>query len=143
MMKLPVLLITNQHIVLTLAGIAGIILSIGMAVDANVLIFERMKEEMKKGKSLRTAAQTGFKRAWPSIRDGNATTLITSMILFIIGTSIIRGFAITLSLGIILSLFTAIVVTRWILNYLMGSPITQRNEFFPGASARNSLDQQE
>ncbi len=132
LMKLPLLLITQHNIVLTLAGIAGIILSIGMAVDANVLIFERMKEEMKKGKSLTTAADTGFKRAWPSIRDGNSSTLITSAILFVIGTSIIRGFAVTLAMGIVLSLFTAIVVTRWLLHRILESPMAERNELFGG-----------
>ncbi len=130
LMKMPLLLITQHNIVLTLAGIAGIILSIGMAVDANVLIFERMKEEMRKGKSLRTAADTGFKRAWPSIRDGNSSTLITSAILFFIGTSIIRGFAVTLAMGIFLSLFTAIVVSRWLLHKVLESPLAERKELF-------------
>lgn len=130
LLKLPLLLVTDQNVVLTLAGIAGMILSIGLAVDANVLIFERMKEEMRKGKNLQTAADTGFKRAWPSIRDGNATTLITCAILFIIGTSIVRGFAITLSIGIVLSLFTAIVVTRWMIDQLIKSPLAERSELF-------------
>jgi protein-export membrane protein SecD len=113
-LKLPVLLVTKQYVVLTLAGIAGIILSIGMAVDANVLVFERIKEEMKKGKTFKTSLDVGFKRAWPSIRDGNVSTLITAAILFTIGTSIIRGFSVTLVMGLIISLFTALVVTRWI-----------------------------
>lgn len=118
LLKLPLFLVTNQYIVLTLAGMAGIILSIGMAVDANVLIFERIKEELRKGKTMRTAADTGFKRAWPSIRDGNMSTFITCAILFTIGTSIVRGFAVTLGLGVLLSMFTAIVVTRWLVKHI-------------------------
>lgn len=99
-------------VTLTLAGIAGFILSIGMAVDANVLIFERLKEELREGKDLDFAITEAFRRAWPSIRDGNITTLITSGILFWFSTSLIRGFALTLSLGILMSMFSAIVVTR-------------------------------
>jgi protein-export membrane protein SecD len=130
LLKLPLFLLTDQYVVLTLAGIAGIILSIGMAVDANVLIFERMKEELRKGKLLQTAADTGFKRAWSSIRDSNVSTLITAGILFIIGTSIVRGFAVTLSLGILISLFTAIFVTRFIIRVLYKSPIANNIEAF-------------
>jgi protein-export membrane protein SecD len=124
-LKLPVFLFTDQYVVLTLAGIAGIILSIGMAVDANVLIFERMKEELKKGKMLQTAADTGFKRAWSSIRDSNVSTLLTASILFIIGTSIVRGFAVTLSMGIIISLIVALLVTRFLISLLYKSPIAK------------------
>ncbi len=114
-LKLPLLLFTNNYIVLTLAGMAGIILSIGMAVDANVLVFERMKEELRRGRTLKSAVESGFKHAWPAIRDGNVSTIITCVILFAVGTSIVRGFAVTLGMGVILSLFTAITVTRWIL----------------------------
>jgi len=103
-------------IVLTLAGIAGFILSIGMAVDANVLIFERMKEELRSGKSLAASVDAGFKRAWTSIRDSNISTLITCTVLFIFGTSIIRGFAVTLAIGVVVSMFTAIIVTRTFLH---------------------------
>lgn len=99
-------------VTLTLAGIAGFILSLGMAVDANVLIFERMKEELKSGKSLETSVDEGVKRAWPSIRDGNISTLITAIILFWFGTSIIKGFALTLFIGVLTSMFTAIVITK-------------------------------
>ncbi len=99
-------------VTLTLSGIAGFLLSIGMAVDANVLIFERMKEEVREGKPLDLSVQEGFKRAWSSIRDGNISTLITCFILAWFGTSMIRGFAITLSVGIIISMFSAIVLTR-------------------------------
>lgn len=99
-------------ITLTLAGIAGFILSIGMAVDANILIFERMKEEKRLGKSQDTAVEVGFRRAWSSIRDSNISSLITAFILFQFGTGIVRGFALTLAIGIIVSMFSAITVTR-------------------------------
>lgn len=99
-------------ITLTLAGIAGLILSIGIAVDANILIFERMKEEARRGRSKAAAIDLGFSRAWPSIRDSNISSLMTSAILYYFGTGIIRGFALTLALGIIVSLFSAIFVTR-------------------------------
>jgi len=99
-------------VTLTLAGIAGFILSIGMAVDANVLIFERLKEELRDGKPLANAIDEGFMRAWPSIRDGNVSTLITCFILIQFSTSVVKGFAITLGLGIMISMFSAIVVTR-------------------------------
>lgn len=126
LMKLPLFLVTNQHVVLTLAGMAGIILSIGMAVDANVLIFERIKEELKKGKLMKTSVETGFKKAWPSIRDGNFSTLITCAILFTIGTSIIKGFSVTLSIGIVMSMFTAVVVSRWMCRKLAASPLGEK-----------------
>jgi preprotein translocase subunit SecD len=99
-------------VTLTLAGIAGFILSVGIAVDANILIFERMKEELRRGRSMVAAIDLGFSRAWPSIRDSNISSLITSSVLFYFGTSIIRGFAVTLALGIIVSMFSAIFVTR-------------------------------
>src|SRR3989339_617444 len=114
-LKLPLFFFSSQYIVLTLAGMAGIILSIGMAVDANVLIFERIQGELKKGKLVTTAVAIGFKRAWPSIRDGNASTLLTCAILFMIGTSVVRGFSITLGMGVLMSMFTAITVTRWLI----------------------------
>ena len=108
-------------VTLTLAGIAGFILSVGMAVDANVLIFERLKEELRMGKPLGTAIDEGFKRAWTSIRDGNVSTLITCFILAWFGTSMIKGFAITLGIGVILSMFSAVVVTRQLL-YMFVNP---------------------
>lgn len=110
-------------VVLTLPGIAGFILSIGMAVDANILIFERMKEELRAGRNLRQAIDLGWSRAWPSIRDSNISTLITCAILFWFGTafgaSLVKGFALTLALGIMVSLFTAIVVTRTFLHVVL------------------------
>ncbi len=96
----------------TAAGIAGFILSIGMAVDANILIFERMKEELKRGKSVHDALHEGFSRAWLSIRDSNISSIITAVILFWLGTSAIKGFALTLGLGVLISMFTAITVSR-------------------------------
>lgn len=99
-------------VTITLAGIAGFILSLGMAVDANVLIFERFREELKAGRDTMGAIDEGFRRAWTSIRDGNLTTLIAAAILFWFSTSFIKGFALTLSLGILLSMFTAITITR-------------------------------
>ncbi|MDD4661957.1 MAG: protein translocase subunit SecD [Candidatus Pacebacteria bacterium] len=97
---------------LTLAGIGGIILSIGMAVDGNILIFSRMKEEIKNGSDIYSAIEKGVSRAWPSIRDGNITTLIVAFILYILGTSFVKAFAFTLIIGILVSLFTSMVVTR-------------------------------
>lgn len=102
-------------VTLTAAGIAGFILSVGMAVDANVLIFERLKEELRAGKILSEAIQEGFERAWTSIRDSNASSLITSAILYWLGTSVVQGFALTLGIGILVSMFSAISVTRTLL----------------------------
>lgn len=99
-------------ITLTAAGIAGFILSIGMAVDANVLIFERMKEELKKNKSISEALHEGFSRAWLSIRDSNISSIITAIVLFWLGTSAVKGFALTLGVGVLISMFTAITVSR-------------------------------
>ena len=102
-------------VTMTLAGIAGFILSIGMAVDANILIFERRKEEVKKGIASGSAIEEGFRRAWPSIRDSNISTMLTSVILYYFMTSFVRGFALTLLLGVIVSMFSAITVTKTIL----------------------------
>lgn len=102
-------------VTLTLAGIAGFILSIGMAVDANILIFERIKEEIRWGKSIHSATELGFSRAFPSIRDSNISSLITCTILYWFGTGMIRGFALTLAIGILVSLFSSITVTRTLL----------------------------
>lgn len=104
--------ILSTPVVLTLAGIAGIILSIGMAVDANILIFERIKEELREGRSLPASIEVGFDRAWSSIRDSNFSSLITCGILFYFGTSIIQGFAFNLAAGILVSMFTAITITK-------------------------------
>jgi preprotein translocase subunit SecD len=110
--------ITPYGITLTLAGVAGFILSIGMAVDANILIFERMKEEERLGKSKSTAIELGFSHAWTSIRDSNVSTLITCAILYSFGTGIIRGFALVLAIGVLISMFSAITVTRTMLRVI-------------------------
>ena len=99
-------------VTMTLAGIAGFILSIGMAVDANILIFERMREELRLGKEIAVATEEGFKRAWNSIRDSNFSTIITCIILFEFGTGLIKGFALTLAIGVLVSMFTAITTSR-------------------------------
>jgi preprotein translocase subunit SecD len=104
--------ITPYGITLTLSGIAGFVLSIGMAVDANILIFERMKEELRQGKPRATAIELGFSRAWTSIRDSNIATLITSTVLYGFGTGMVKGFALVLAIGVLVSMFSAIVVTR-------------------------------
>ena len=105
-------------VTLSLSGLAGFILSIGMAVDANILIFARLKEELKKGSPLSLAIEEGFKRAWPSIRDGNISTLITCFILIQFTTSIVKGFALTLGLGVIISMFSAVVITKNLLTVI-------------------------
>jgi len=108
-------------ITLTLAGIGGFILSIGMAVDANILIFSRMREELKEKQSFAVALEEGFRRSWSSIRDGNITTLIVALILFFLGTSFIKGFALTLSIGILVSMFSAMFITRIFLKLFIGT----------------------
>jgi preprotein translocase subunit SecD len=122
-------------VTLTLAGIAGFILSIGMAVDANVLIFARLKEEIRAGKTLAAAVEAGFDHAWPSIRDSNASTLITCAILFWFGStfggaSIIKGFALTLAIGVIVSLFSAILTSRTLLRFIVRTPLAQNKWAF-------------
>ncbi|MBU3942502.1 protein translocase subunit SecD [Patescibacteria group bacterium] len=110
-------------VTLTLAGIGGFILSIGMAVDANILIFSRMREELKREQSFSVSIEEGFRRSWPSIRDGNLTTLIVALILFTLGTSFIKGFALTLSIGIIVSMFSAIFITRNLLRLFVNTKL--------------------
>lgn len=105
-------------VTLSLAGIAGFVLSIGMAVDANVLIYERLKEELTRGRTLAIAVHEAFVRAWPSIRDGNVSTLITCFLLMWFGSSFVQGFALTLGLGVLMSMFSAITVSRVLLRYI-------------------------
>lgn len=107
-------------VTLTLAGIAGFVLSMGMAIDANILIFSRMREELRQGRSYLAAFEGGVKRAWPSIRDGNFTTILVGLILFAFGTSFVKGFAFTLVLGNLFGMFTAIVVTNNFLKPFLG-----------------------
>ena len=113
---LDIMLLRAFDVTLTLPGIAGFILSIGMAVDANVIIFARIREELAKGKVVKTAVQDGFGKAFSAILDGNVTTLIAAAVLGIMGSGSIRGFALTLAIGILVSMFTALVITKWILN---------------------------
>ncbi len=117
-------------VTLTLAGIAGFILSIGMAVDANILVFERTKEELRAGRPLLSAIDEGFRRAWPSIRDSNISSLITSAILIWFGSSLIKGFAVTLSIGILLSMFSALTVTRTFMLLIARKGIARRPWLF-------------
>ncbi|WP_455655620.1 protein translocase subunit SecD [Phascolarctobacterium sp.] len=124
---------------LTLPGIAGIILSIGMAVDANVLIFERFKEEIRNGKTLRSAMDAGFNRAFVTIFDSNVTTLMAAVILFYLGTGPIKGFAVTLAIGVVLSMFSAITITKFLLRFLIASNFTKNPAFF-GVSAPKEVN---
>ena len=119
-------------VTLTLSGMAGFILSIGMAVDANVLIFERLKEELRAGRSLRSAAEEAFIRAWPSIRDSNITTLISCFFMVWMGTGFVRGFAVTLAIGVLVSMFSAIVLTRTITRFVLPWMKEQGNVLFLG-----------
>ncbi len=119
-MVLVLLILSLFNITLTLPGIAGIILSVGMAVDANIVIFERLREEIAAGRSMKYAVDSGFSRAFPAILDGNVTTLIAAAVLFWLGTGPIKGFAQTLSIGIIISMFTALVVTRLVIRSFVG-----------------------
>jgi preprotein translocase subunit SecD len=122
-------------ITLTLAGIGGFVLSIGMAVDANVLIFERMKEEFAAGKTLGAAIEAGFNRAWTAIRDGNVTTIIVCVILIWLGSSVVEsapitGFAVTLLIGVLVSMFSAIIVTRTLLRLFVGTKLGRKTSLF-------------
>ena len=122
-------------VTLSLAGLGGFILSIGMAVDANILIFERMKEELRTGRTLGAAIEAGFNRAWSAIRDSNITTIIVCLILYWIGSVLVagapvKGFAATLGIGVIISMFTAIVVTRTLLRLFVGSPLAKKTKLF-------------
>jgi preprotein translocase subunit SecD len=117
-------------VTLTLAGIAGFVLSVGMAVDANILIFERTKEELRVGKSLPAAIEAGFNRAWNSILDSNVSSLITAMILFLFGSSVIRGFGLVLIIGVLVSMFTAITVTRTVLRIVVNQDWARRASLY-------------
>lgn len=129
-------------ITLTLSGAAGFILSIGMAVDANVLIFERMKEELRSGRTLKSAMDVGFNRAWTSIRDSNVSTLITCGILFWfgsrMGTTLVMGFALALFVGVSISMFTAIVTTRNLLQFTATTPFGKKKQLFTPESLKIS-----
>lgn len=128
-MGLEIAVLSLFNVTLTLPGIAGVILSVGMAVDANVIIFERFKEEVSAGKTMRSAVKSSFSRALPAILDGNITTLIAAAVLYFMGTGTIKGFAITLMIGIVLSMFTAIVITRLIIMGIIGLGIDKPSYF--------------
>ncbi len=124
-------------VTLTLSGIAGFILSVGMAVDANILIFERMKEELLRGRTLGAAIDEGFKRAWTSIRDSNTTTLISCVVLYYTSSSMVKGFAFTLALGVLVSMFSAITVSRTLLRLIAGwGFLRNENLYLPGLLAK-------
>ncbi|MBF7083525.1 protein translocase subunit SecD [Desulfallas sp. Bu1-1] len=118
------------HATMTLPGIAGFLLSLGIAVDANVIIFERIKEELRSGKSIRSAIDAGFKRGFVAVFDANVTTLIAAVVLYYFGTSMIRGFAVTLSIGIMASMFTAITMTRWMLHLAAGTNLVKNVKYY-------------
>ncbi|EYE89628.1 preprotein translocase subunit SecD [Fervidicella metallireducens AeB] len=127
---LTLLIFVGINATLTLPGIAGLLLSIGMAVDANVLIFERIKEELKLGKSLKTAIDQGFSRAFSSIFDGNITTLIAAFTLNFLGTGSVKGFALTLIIGVLCSMFTAITITRFLLKSFANTGWIKNTKFY-------------
>ncbi len=133
-------LLLKNGVVLTLAGIAGLIISFGMAVDANVLIFERIKEELRAGNKLNTAIDIGFNRAWSAIRDSNFSSLITCGILFYFGSSIIRGFAFNLASGILVSMFTAISITKILLQGVANTKIAENPKLLGVGSAKKELN---
>lgn len=118
--------ISPWPITLTLSGIAGLILTIGMAVDANILIFERTKEEIRRGRNIHSAIDEGFRRAWTSIKDSNVSSIITAFILMVMATSFVKGFAMMLIIGVLISMFTAITITRTILKFLVGDWVEKR-----------------
>ncbi len=131
-------------VTLTLAGIGGFVLSIGMAVDANILIFERMKEELRAGRTLGAAIEVGFSRAWTAIKDSNITTFIVCGILYWLGSSIVAsapvmGFALTLFIGVAVSMFTAIVVTRTLLRLFVGTRLAQRTSLFSVHAGKDNV----
>jgi preprotein translocase subunit SecD len=131
-------------VTMTLPGIAGFILSVGMAVDANVLIFERTREELQAGKSLYRSVESGFFRAFSSILDGNVTTAIACVALIYLGSGLVRGFGVTLVLGVIISMFTALTCTRTFLMYVLTQPALRRPEYFApgvkGATDKSSVE---
>ena len=131
------LILANFHINLTLPGIAGIILSVGMAVDANVVIFERVKEELRLGKTVRSAVDAGFNRALSAVIDSNVTTIISAVILWVLGTGTIKGFGITLFIGIVVSMLSAIFISKFLLKQMIGMNV--KNLWLYGISKKKSL----
>ena len=128
------------NVTLTLPGLAGIILSIGMAVDANVIIFARVREEMSKGKSVRSSLKTGFQKAMSAIVDGNVTTLIAAVVLWFMGTGSVKGFAQTLGIGIVVSMFTALVITRMIIYAFYAVGLKKESLYYKPRKERASIN---
>ena len=133
-MAIVIYIMTYFRINLSLAGIAGIILSVGMAVDANVIIFERIKEELNLGKTIKTAVTSGFNRAFLAIVDSNITTIIAAIVLYIFGTGTIQGFAVTLAIGTIVSMFSAIYITKYLLKLVVDLKV--KNQWWYGAKKK-------
>ena len=129
-MVLVLAVFTALKVTMTLPGIAGFLLSLGMAVDANIIIFERLKEELRAGRTLRAAIDVGFKRAFVAVFDANMTTLLAAAVLYYLGTGPVRGFAVTLSIGILTSMFTAVTVTRWLLHLLAGTGLVRNLKLY-------------
>tara|TARA_Y100000590_G_scaffold464218_1_gene633131 strand:+ start:21 stop:1826 length:1806 start_codon:yes stop_codon:yes gene_type:complete len=131
-------------VTLTLSGVAAAILSIGMAVDANILIFERMKDEIRSGRTMLSSVNIGFNRAWPAIRDGNVSTLITCAILYWfsdqLGATIVQGFAITLAIGVMISMFTAITISRTFMRVIALTPLSRKIRLFIPSDSRKTVD---
>lgn len=127
---LMLMIFSALHVTMTLPGIAGFLLSLGIAVDANIIIYERLKEELWSGKGLRSAIDAGFKRAFVAILDANVTTLIAAAVLYYFGTGPIKGFAVTLSIGIMCSMFTAITMTRWLLHLVAGGNLARNSKLY-------------
>ncbi|MCK6563746.1 MAG: SecD/SecF family protein translocase subunit [Dehalococcoidia bacterium] len=129
-------------VTLTLSGIAAFVLSVGMAVDANILIFERMKEELRRGRTLNSAIDIGFRRAWTSIRDSNVSTFITCLILYWFGdqfgAALVKGFALTLAIGVGVSMFSAITVTRTFLKMVVGTPLARNHWLFNAEETKSA-----
>lgn len=120
----------GMHVTMTLPGIAGFLLSMGIAVDANVIIFERIKEELRSGKALRSAIDAGFKRGFVAVFDANVTTVLAAVVLMFLGTGTIKGFAVTLVIGILASMFTAISMTRWLLHLVAATGVVKNPRYF-------------
>ncbi len=115
---------------MTLPGIAGFLLSLGIAIDANIVIFERLKEELRTGRTLRSAIDAGFRRAFVAIVDANVTTILAAIVLYIFAPTMIKGFALTLGIGIAVSMFTALSMTRWLLHQTAGSGLARNPKLY-------------
>ena len=129
------------HVNLSLSGIAGIVLSIGMAVDADCIIFERMKEELKLGKTIRASVASGFDKAFSAILDSNVTTIISCIVLYISGIGAVTGFATTLGIGVVLSMFTAIIITKFLLKQLVGIGVEKRSLFYSTKAKKGGAEE--